>query len=322
MDEVVLSIVIGTRNRLGILQKCLESLIGKINFKHEIIVVDAGSTDGTIEYLENVSEINLVKDGKPIGQARSLNQIFKTLNSTYICWLSDDNVVLEGMLDLSVSILEQNLDIGMVALKVKDVLGPFTEAPYIGGIANFTNILNCNQGLIRTQLMRQIGYFDEAFRDYGIDADLTTKVLLTGYKVVYTKEVAILHYRDHVFAPGAFDAEERSRRQEQGNKLYKDKYGEVFKLGLRDRIRHKTGREIWKWVHLFSKGRKFKKSFVSNHVSIYIRFDFDTEYFWGHHTRDWYNVLRCQFISLLDFWHNRENPFYLVQYIPNRLRSK
>jgi GT2 family glycosyltransferase len=322
MTEVTLSVVIGTCNRQNLLRQCLNSLIGKIQASHEIIVVDAGSTDGTLEYLEGLSEVRLVQDGKPIGQARSLNQVFRALNSTYICWLSDDNIALNGMLDQAVSILEQNSDIGMVALKVKDVLGPFIDEPYIGGILPTTDILNCNQGMIRTQLLRQVGYFDETLRDYGIDSDLTTKVLLQGYKVVYTKEVAIHHYRDHDNAPGAIDSEERCRRQETGIEQYKSKYKGLIELNWQDRVNRKLSLWIWWWIKSFCKGLKLKTSFFSLRFILFIQPEQEKQFFWNYHIRDWKNILKCPFISNFDLFYNRNHSFYLVQQIPKRAYRK
>jgi glycosyltransferase involved in cell wall biosynthesis len=92
-----LSVVIGTRNRLEILKTSLHAIVGKIKTHHEIIIVDAGSADGTIEYLNRLDEVKLICDGKPIGQAQSLNRIFRTLNTKYVCWLSDDNVFQPGV---------------------------------------------------------------------------------------------------------------------------------------------------------------------------------------------------------------------------------
>ena len=87
--------------------------------------------------------------------------------------------LLNEKLDLAVTILDQHDDIGMVALKTREVKGPYVGAPSIGGIWS-TGILNCNQGVIRTKLLRDVGYLDEAFTYYGIDADLTAKVLPAG----------------------------------------------------------------------------------------------------------------------------------------------
>jgi glycosyltransferase involved in cell wall biosynthesis len=132
----ILSIVIGTYNRIEVLKQCLDSLIGKIKAAHEIIVIDAGSTDGTLDYLEHLRGIRLICDEGLLGQAKSLNQAFRSLKSKYVCWLSDDNIVQPGALDQAVSILESDPKIGMVSLKVKDISGPFVGAEYVGGISN------------------------------------------------------------------------------------------------------------------------------------------------------------------------------------------
>jgi GT2 family glycosyltransferase len=285
---------------------CLESLVGRVDCDHEIIVIDAGSADGTVEFLQGLDGIRLVCDGARIGQARSYNQVFKTIMVKYTCWLSDDNVVLNGMLDLAVSILEQHDDIGMVALKTRDVKGPYVGAPYIGGIWS-TGILNCNQGVIRTKLLRDVGYFDEAFRDYGIDADLTAKVLLAGYKVVYTKDVAIHHYRDHEAAPGAIEKDQRALRLKAANELYNRKYAYLRQFSLAYRIACRLGGVIWFGIACLRR--------------IVYTAGLHPESVFGF-MRDWYNVLSCRYISKLDLWRNRRRPFYLVQSIDGQAYRK
>ena len=221
--QAELSIVIGTRNRKEMLRKCLNALIGKIKTNHQIIVIDAGSTDGTIDDLQNMEEIHLVCDGKPIGQAQSFNRVFTSLRGRYICWLSDDNIVQPGILDSAVNILKKNNEIGMVALKVKDFTGRLTQLDYIGGIRK-TGILNCNQGVIRSDLFKKIGFFDEKFKNYGIDCDVTAKVLLSGYRVAFTKKVGIHHYRDHDSEKGAISKIERAKGRERVDQKYYAKY--------------------------------------------------------------------------------------------------
>jgi GT2 family glycosyltransferase len=226
-----LSVVVGTYNRLHLLRQCLEALAGKINIAHEIVVIDAGSTDGTIDYLKEFPNIRLICDGERLGQARSYNRVFKTITSKYTCWLSDDNVVRDGMLDLAVSVLEENQDIGMVALKTKDVIGPFRDADYIGGISS-VGILNCNQGVIRSDVLRDVGYFSEEFRDYGIDADLTAKVLLKGWAVVYTRKLAIEHYREWMGNTDSEDYQMRMERQQRSLQLYHERYRALAKFSI------------------------------------------------------------------------------------------
>ena len=298
----LLTIVIGTRNRLDILKKCLNALIGEIKASHKIIVVDAGSTDGTIEYLSSLKKVKLICDGKPIGQAKSLNRIFRTLNSKYVCWLSDDNVPKPFIFDLAIGILEVKNDIGMIALKVKDVKGPFTNEPYIGGI-HATGILNCNQGIIRNKLLKKIGYFDEAFKNYGIDPDLTARVLLSGSKVAYTKKLAIEHYRDHESETAAISQSERSNGINSAEIIYNTKYASLIKSTFNQKLVASIKRILWFLIRKYKRKLKKKKS--------------SFELFLGKNMKDWLNLTHCRYISIFDFWKNRKKPYYLVQHIPN-----
>lgn len=291
-----LAVLIGTRNRLEILKQCLNALIDRIQASHEIIVIDAGSADGTIEYIRRLPAVQIVCDGKPIGQAQSFNRVFRTIESAYVCWLSDDNVVQAGALDLAAIILDGNPDIGMVALKTKDVIGPMQTMAYLGAISP-AGILTCNQGVVRTELLRQIGFFDEAFRDYGIDVDLTARVLIAGYKVAHTKMIAIHHYRDHQILPGAIENDQRDARRAAAADLYKRKYAGLLPRGPRERLARVFRQVAWLAIQVI------RKLLGSNTVL-------------GYDMLDWLNVFNGRYISVLDVWHNRKNPFYLVQHIP------
>ena len=308
MVDKTLSIVIGTYNRLGLLRQCLDALIGKIKVTHEIIVIDAGSTDGTLDYLRQLQTIRLLCDEDLIGQAQSLNRVFKKLESTFVCWLSDDNIVQEGMLDLAVSILEQEPEIGLVSLKVKDIRGSHIDMPYIGGIWP-SGVLNCNQGMISTKLLLALGGFDEDFRDYGIDGDLTTKVLLAGYKVVLTKQVAIHHLRDHETISWT-DENDRKQRLNAARTLYQRKYEKL--------IYSRCGRQ-------YNKDRLNDSLLMRGVISLYRfarRRGIQLDQWIGLWERDWQNFIVGRFISPVDFLLNKNKHYYMVQRIPRALRKQ
>lgn len=305
-----LAIVLGTRNRLDTLKRCLGALLHGVHTDHEIIVVDAGSTDGTLEYLHNLNGIHVICDGELTGQAQSLNRVFGTLQTEYVCWLSDDNVVQDRAVDLAVEILDQENDIGMVALKTKDVTGHAKDEPYIGGIWS-SGVLNCNQGLLRTALLQKLRGFDEQFRDYGIDADLTTQVLLAGYRVVFTKMVAIHHYRNT--NDGAWiEAEGRRARGELAKAWYKNKYKDLpaFPHGTWEKIR-------WEF--------RAKSLFLVEGLHRVARTAGmlpQLESLLGYNLRDFKNLFRGRFIACWDFLQNRRKPYYLGQRIPDNLRTR
>src|SRR5574341_384263 len=190
-----LVILVATYNRLDLLKRTVNSIIRGTKCSHEVIVIDGGSTDGTIEYLEGHPDITSVFQGRLLGTARCYNEVWRQTDSLYTCWLSDDTEIVSGSLDLAVNVLETHPEIGMVGLKMKDVAGPWKEVPYVGGLSEY-GIINCNHGVLSTNLLRAVGYFNEMYRSYTIDTDLTTSVLCAGTSVVMTKNLSVLHHRE------------------------------------------------------------------------------------------------------------------------------
>lgn len=225
-----LSVLIGTYNRLDLLRQSLAGILRGTDLGVRVYVADAGSTDGTVEYLAQLAEreprVRPILAGRKLGQARALNEIIDLIETEFVCWLSDDNVVVRGALDIAVDILKTEPKLGLVALKVKDVVGPYVDDPYIGGISS-VGVLNVNQGVIRASILRELGGFSEEYQDYGIDPDLTARVLFSGWRIAYTREVAVHHHREWVANPDPGDIERRLARQERSLTLYRRRFEAV-----------------------------------------------------------------------------------------------
>ena len=297
-----LSVVVGTYNRLELLRKCITSIFDETTKGVKVYVTDAGSTDGTIEYLQSIASDKVVPIlvGSKIGQARAYNDVFKIVDTPYVCWLSDDNIVVNRGLDTAVVILEQNPEIGMVGLKIKDLVGPHANAPYIGGISSI-GILNVNQGVLPTNVLKGLGGFSEEFQDYGIDPDLTARVLFSGHKVVYTKNIAVLHHRNWAEDRNSKEYEILQEKHKRYYALYEHKYS---KYVSRDNAKVSVIRKLKKAV---SKSLEDKLVRHINRSSA---------------IRDWFNVLNSRYISLLDLVLTAGKKYYLVQSLPKSERLK
>lgn len=221
----LLSVVLGTLNRFDQLRRCIDSIVSQTRVPVRIYVTDAGSNDGTIGYLESIASERIVPIfvGKRLGQAKAYNDVFAVVDTPFVCWLSDDNEVVDHGLDRAVAILRSDADIGMVALKTMDRQGPFVGTPFIGGVSE-AGILNVNQGVLPTAVLKKVGGFSEEFRDYGIDPALTAEVLFAGYKIVYTRKVALHHYRNWSEDPRSEAFQWLQQRQEAARKLYRERY--------------------------------------------------------------------------------------------------
>lgn len=289
-----IAIVVGTFNRLASLQRTIASICKETSRPFCIHVTDAGSTDGTIEYLRSLSSERIVPHfiGKRVGQAKAYNDVFSGLTTRYVCWLSDDNEVINGSLDEAARILDRRPDFGMVGLKVKDTQGPFAHAPYIGGVSPI-GVLNVNQGMLRTPLLQSLGGFSEEFRDYGIDPDLTTRVLFSGNGVAYTRRIALLHYRDWGPAKDSPEFRDKMVRQHQYLELYRKKYGHLA-----------NGSIVWSLKRQLA--RAFRHAVSRQALS-------SSKTFLGGCARDWNNALSARFISTLDPIRSKNQPYHLIQ---------
>jgi GT2 family glycosyltransferase len=293
-----LSVVLGTLNRLDSLKRCIESIVAETRTPTVVYVTDAGSTDGTVEYLQSIASDRLVPllVGKRLGQAKAYNDVFATVQTEYVVWISDDNEVVNHGLDLGVQALDANRKLGMVGIKVHDVEGPFVDAPYLGAVSTI-GVLNVNQGMLRTKVIQGLGGFSERFRDYGIDPDLTARVLFSGWQVGYTREVGLHHYRDWSDTPKPGSAQ--FERQREYTALYAQKWGTYAPADRLWRLRKRA------W-DLFRKRTGMQ---INSHRRIL-----------GLNGRDWCNVLSARYVSLLDPVLTRSQPYHLVQRPPFRRR--
>jgi GT2 family glycosyltransferase len=294
-----LTILVATYNRLSLLQKTLDSISNGARCSHEIIVIDGGSTDGTIEYLKSHSGITSVFQGELLGTSRCYNRVWREIESKYTCWLSDDTEVVTGSLDIAVHILEKHPEFGMVGLKMKDVVGPARDIPYSGGLSVY-GILNCNHGVLSTALLRSVGYFNENYRSYFIDPDLTASVLCTGKCIVMTKRINIYHYR--AYTETGETVEEQMKREMGGidnEKIYQEKF-RFLEASLTPGvwIKKQVGRCLGKILFLQSRPDSIR--FRLNHC-------------------DRINITHGRFIRLTDPLENIRHPYHLVQKIPAKL---
>ena len=293
-----LSVVLGTYNRLDSLRRCVESIFEQTSTPCVVYVTDAGSTDGTVEYLQSAASNQLVPIlvGERLGQARAYNDVFVQVTTPYVVWLSDDNQIVNQGLDAGVDVLNRRPSIGMVAIKVKDVEGPFVDAPYLGGVSPI-GVLNVDQGMLRTGILQELGGFSERFRDYGIDPDLTARVLFSGWQVAYTRTVGIHHYRDWTDGPRPGPAQ--LQRQREYADLYAHKWGE-----------YAPPDPIWR-------ARTYAWKAMQRLTGIRIN---TARQVFGLDGRDWCNLLTARYVSLLDPLLARGQPFHLVQRPPRRRR--
>jgi GT2 family glycosyltransferase len=210
------SIVIPVHNKFEVTYHCLASLLLAPNrTTFEVILVDDGSTDKTLDIAESVHGIATVRNELSQGFIRSCNAGGKLARGKYIVMLNNDTEVTPAWLDELVHVFDHFDNVGMAGAKLLYPNGTLQEA---GGIvwgtgdpwnygrqgnprdprynyARQTDYLSGACLMMPTPLWHEVGGFDELYVPaYFEDTDLAFRVRDKGYKTVYTPFSQVIHF--------------------------------------------------------------------------------------------------------------------------------
>lgn len=206
MHSVGISVVLGSYNRHAFLKAAIESVrTNGISVPYEIIVVDGGSTDGSINYLAKQRDVITIIQhnrgtwrGKPIERKSwgyFMNLGFKCAQGKYILMISDDSLVVSGSImkgyDLAENLLAQGRKIGAVAFYWRN--WPDQDEYWVG--LTLGDKMFVNHGMYLREAIERVGWIDEVhYNFYHADGDLCLKLWQKGYEVVDCPEAFVEHF--------------------------------------------------------------------------------------------------------------------------------
>jgi len=202
-----LAFVILTKNSGRTLEKCLEVIARlKGEFEPEVIIVDGGSTDNTLNIVEKYrEELNirvLYDDGKGLGYARDIG--WRASDADYIVMLDSDVIVNRDFLRRAVELLQRDGKLGAVSAKLRPIsldkgwLGRFQEKnlaiylhhldpPYPAEAV----ALHTACTVFKRSVLEEIGGFDAYFNLAKEDSDISYRIRKAGYKLSYLNVYAL-----------------------------------------------------------------------------------------------------------------------------------
>jgi len=220
-----LSIVILNWNSRHFLERCLQAIYSNITLENaEIIIVDNGSKDGSVEFLKgNYSEIKLIVNttNKGVGPAR--NQGMRYAKGEYILILDVDTIVQPGTIDKLIEEMDKKPDVGLAGPKLISPNGQMQyscrkfptliskilrQLPEKWGSLflekeelrtwnhNRTRFVGYVIGacqLIRKKAMEQVGFYDERIFYGPEDIDYCLRMWKEKWKVLYVPSAVVVH---------------------------------------------------------------------------------------------------------------------------------
>ena len=104
-----ISIIVPSFNQGQFLEETFLSIINQNCPEVEIIVMDGGSTDNSVEIIKKYEKhIAYWQSKKDNGQSDAINQGFRKATGEYVTWLNSDDVLLPGALDAILSAIAKN----------------------------------------------------------------------------------------------------------------------------------------------------------------------------------------------------------------------
>jgi GT2 family glycosyltransferase len=199
MSIPYISIVIGSNNRLELLKLTIDSVRNELSsssFDYEIIVVDGGSIDGSLEWLTHQIDLLTIAHHNSAKVASSLNRPrrswgyfmnlgFKCAQGKYVCMLSDDCILVPNSIKNGIEVLDRKIDagqkIGAGAFYWRN--WPDEQAYHVKlTLGNFKQV---NHGLFLREALLKVGYADERnYFFYHADADLVLSIAKLGYEII------------------------------------------------------------------------------------------------------------------------------------------
>jgi GT2 family glycosyltransferase len=210
-----ISVIIPNWDGIIHLRDCLSSLQKQTFRNFEVIVVDNGSKDDSVNFIKREYPwIKLIELSKNIGFSAACNLGIKAAKGRYIATLNNDTEVIPQWLGHLLKAAEKNEKIGMVASKILlsfetheiDSVGMLIYPDGIGrqrGRGEIDNgqfdeddeilLPSACAALYKMKMLEEIGLFDEDFFAYCEDTDIGLRGRLAGWKAVLAPEAVVYH---------------------------------------------------------------------------------------------------------------------------------
>ena len=245
MDDIFdfpkVSIITVNLNGKAYLKEFFESIevLDYPKYKMELIVVDNGSNDGSVEFLSSIyPDVKIIRNSYNTGFAVANNQGAKAASGDYVAFLNNDTKVDKNWLTELVRPIYGSKETVCSGSKVLSIDGKNID--FAGGMINFEGkgfqidygvviekdihsnyrylpFVNGGAMLVDRKVFLDVGGFDEDFFAYYEDVDFGWRLWILGYKVIFAPGSIVYHVHH---GTSKIFSEDKLRFLKERNALY------------------------------------------------------------------------------------------------------
>ena len=216
MSSPSVSVIVVNWNRRDLLRACLLSLQQQTFQDFELIVVDNGSTDGSLDLLREapLDRMKTIANPENRGFCAANNQGIEAADGQFIGLLNNDAEAEPRWLQHLLAAIESAPGVGMAASKIltwedRTVIDKAGHLIYPDGQNRGRGTGELDRGqydqleeaawpdgcaaLYRRSMLKQIGGFDEDFFAYADDAELGLRAQIAGWRCLYVPKAVVYH---------------------------------------------------------------------------------------------------------------------------------
>lgn len=227
MAPTPVTIVMLTWNALEYTKRCLETLRRATGFgPWQLLVVDNGSSDGTIEFLEGQPWVRLLRNATNLGFVRGCNRGIRAADpeSDIILLNNDTEIEQADWIERLQATAYADPRNGVVGCRLRRTNGALLHAgtympPSYWGQQIGSNERDVNQfnrdrevegvvfacAYLKREVLERVGLLDERYVSYYEDSDYCRTAQQLGYRVMCCGSVTLLHHENVTSAANNVD---------------------------------------------------------------------------------------------------------------------
>lgn len=231
MTEPLVSVFIPVYNAEKYIAESLESILNQTYDNLEILLVDDGSTDRSVEIIKSYNDprIRLIQNEKNMGIPYTRNVGLDHANGKYMAIMDSDDISLPDRIEKQVRFLEGNPDIDVVGTfyykfnekSSRKIKLKYTKPEEIEIVLLFYSPISNPSSMVRLDTVKKhnirynLNYF--VAQDYGFWADLTK----FGGKIAVIPEFLLKYRTGHENITKRSNVKKRERRKQVLRSIHK-----------------------------------------------------------------------------------------------------